>query len=79
MVLVKKATGLAGVSASLLKYACMSITPSLTSVFEHSVKACKSSDQWKIASVSAAFQKRTRGRQNMLQTTVYAQHTKTVN
>ena len=72
MVLLKKATGLDGVSARLLKHACMSITPSLTSVFEHSVKACKSSDQWKIASI------RTSGRQNMLQTTVYAQHTKTV-
>ena len=57
MVLVKKATGLDGVSARLLKYACMSIAPSLTSVFEHSVKACKSPDQWKIARVSVAFKK----------------------
>ena len=46
MVLVKKATGLDGVSACLLKYAGMS--PSLTIVFDHSVKACKSSDQWKL-------------------------------
>ena len=35
----------------------VSIAPSLTSVFEHSVKACKSPDRWKIASVSAAFKK----------------------
>ena len=35
----------------------VSIAPSLTSVFEHSVKACKSPDHWKIASVSAAFKK----------------------
>ena len=57
MVLVKKATGLDGVSARLLKYEGVSIAPSLTSVFEHSVKACKSSDQWKIARVSEAFKK----------------------
>ena len=48
MVLVKKATGLDGVSAYLLKYAGMSISPFLTIVFDHSVKACKSPDQWKL-------------------------------
>ena len=78
MVLVRKATGLDGVSARLLKYACMSIAPSLTSVFEHSVKACKSPDQWKIARVSATF-KKGREEDNILQTTIYAKHTKTVN
>ena len=35
----------------------VSIAPSLTSVFERSVKACKPPDHWKIASVSAAFKK----------------------
>ena len=35
----------------------VSIAPSLTSVFEHSVKACKSPDHWKIARVSVAFKK----------------------
>ena len=45
------------VSARLLKYAGMSIAPSLTSLFEHSVEACKPPDQWKIARVSAAFKK----------------------
>ena len=35
----------------------VSIAPSVTSAFEHSVKACKSPDHWKIASVSAAFKK----------------------
>ena len=45
------------VSARLLKYAGMSIAPSLTSLFKHSVEACKPSDQWKIARVSAAFKK----------------------
>ena len=54
---VKKATGQDGVSARLLKYAGMSIAPSLTSVFKKSVEACKPSDQWKIARVSAAFKK----------------------
>ena len=78
MVLVRKATGLDGVSARLLKYACMSIAPSLTSVFEHSVKACKSPDQWKIVRVSAAF-KKGREEDNILKTTIYAKHTKTVN
>ena len=78
MVLVRKATGLDGVSARLLKYACMSIAASLTSVFEHSVKACKSPDQWKIARVSAVF-KKGREEDNILQTTIYAKHTKTVN
>ena len=57
MVLVKKVTGLDVVSVRLLKYAGMSIAPSLTSVFEHSVKGCKSPDQWKIARASAAFKK----------------------
>ena len=77
MVLVKKATGLDGVSARLLKYADMSIAPSLTSVFEHSVKAFESPDQWKITRVSAAF-KKGREEDNILQTTIYAKHTKTV-
>ena len=54
---VKKATGPNGVSARLLKYAGMSIAPSLTSVFKQSFEACKSPDQWKIARVSAAFKK----------------------
>ena len=54
---VKKATGPDGVSARLLKYAGMSIAPSLTSVFKQSVEACKPPDQWKIARVSAAFKK----------------------
>ena len=57
MVLVKKVTGLDVVSARLLKYAGMSIAPSLTSVFEHSVKACMSPDQCKIARASAEFKK----------------------
>ena len=35
----------------------VSIAPSVTGVFEHSVKAYKSPDHWKIASVSAAFKK----------------------
>ena len=54
---VKKATGPDGVSARLLKYAGMSIAPSLTSMFKQSVEACKPPDQWKIARVSAAFKK----------------------
>ena len=54
---VKKATGPDGVSARLLKYAGMSIAPSLASVFKQSVEACKPPDQWKIARVSAAFKK----------------------
>ena len=45
------------VSARLLKYAGMSIAPSLTSLFKHSVDTCKPPDQWKIARVSAAFKK----------------------
>ena len=45
------------VSARLLKYAGMSIAPSLTSLFKHSVEACKPPDQWEIARVSAAFKK----------------------
>ena len=54
---VRKATGPDGVSARLLKSAGMSIAPSLKGVFEHSAKACKPPDQWKIARVSAAFKK----------------------
>ena len=54
---VKKATGPDGVSARLLKYAGMTIAPSLTSVFKQSVEAWKLPDQWKIARVSAAFKK----------------------
>ena len=54
---MKKAAGPDGVSARLLKYAGMSIAPSLTSVFKKSVEACKPQDQWKIARVSAAFKK----------------------
>ena len=57
MVLVKKVTGLHVGSARLLKYAGMSIAPSLTSVFEHSGKTRKSPDQWKIARVSVTFKK----------------------
>ena len=73
---VKKPTGPNGVSARLLKYADMSIAPSLSSVFKQSFEACKPPDQWKIATVSSALKKRMRGRQNMLQTTVYAQYIK---
>ena len=40
-----------------LKYACLSIAPSLASLFKDSVDACKPPDQWKIARVSAAFKK----------------------
>ena len=58
MLKVKKATGPDGVSARLLKYASMSIAPSLTSVFKQSVEAYKPLDQWKIARVRAAFKKR---------------------
>ena len=54
---VCKAAGPDDVSGRHLKYAGMSITPSLTSVFKHSVDACKPPDQWKIARVSAAFKK----------------------
>ena len=54
---VKKATGPDGVTARLLKSAGTSIAPSLTSVFGHSAEACKPPDQWKIARVSAAFNK----------------------
>ena len=55
---VKKATGPVGVSARLLKYAGMSIAPSLTSVFKQSFEACKPPDQWKIATVSSALKKK---------------------
>ena len=55
---VKKATGPDGISACLLKYAGMSIAPSLTSVLKQIVEACKPPDQWKIARVSAAFKKK---------------------
>ena len=55
---VKKATGPDGVSASLLKYAGMSIAPSPTSVFRVLKPALKPPDQWKIARVSAALKKR---------------------
>ena len=44
---VKKATEPDGVSARLLKYAGMSIAPSLTRVFKHCAEACKAPDQWK--------------------------------
>ena len=54
---VKKATGPVGVSARLLKYAGMSIAPSLTSVFKQSVEACKPPDKWKIARISAVLKK----------------------
>ena len=54
---VKKAAKPDDVSARHLKYAGMSIAPSLTSLFKHSVDAFKPPDQWKIARVSAAFQK----------------------
>ena len=54
---VKKAVGPDDVSARYLKYAGMSIAPSLTSLFKHSVDAFKPPDQWKIARVSAAFKK----------------------
>ena len=63
---VKKAVGPDGVSARHLKYAGVSIAPSLASLFKHSVDACKPPDQWKIARVSAAFKKRTRGRHYMI-------------
>ena len=53
----KKATRPDGVSARLLNYAGLSIAPSLTSVFKQSVEACNPPDQWKIATVSAAFKK----------------------
>ena len=45
---VKKATRPDGVSTRLLKYAGMSIAPSLTSVFKQSAEACKPPDQSKI-------------------------------
>ena len=54
---VKNAVGPDGVSARHLKYAGMSIAPSLASLFKHSVDACEPPDQWKIARVSAAFKK----------------------
>ena len=75
---VKKATGLDGVSASLLKYVGMSIAPSLMSMFKQSAETCKPPDQWKIAKVSASF-KKGREEDSMLQTTVYAQYTKKIN
>ena len=52
---VKKAAKPDDVSARHLKYAGMSIAPSLASLFKHSVDAFKPPDQWKIARVSAAF------------------------
>ena len=42
---VKKAVGPDGVSARHLKYAGMSIAPSLVSLFKHSADACKPPDQ----------------------------------
>ena len=54
---LKKAAGPDGLSAIHLRYAGMSLAPSLTSLFKHSVDACKPPDQWKIAGVSAAFKK----------------------
>ena len=58
----------------------VSIAPSLTRVFEHSVKACKSSDQWKIARVSAAFKKgREEDRTCYGPLSMLSIHTKTVN
>ena len=54
---VKKATGPDGVSTRLLKYAGMSIAPSLKSVFKQSAAACKPPEQWRIARVSAALKK----------------------
>ena len=54
---VKKAAGPDDVCARYLKYAGMSIAPSLASLFKHSVDAFKPPDQWKIARVSAAFKK----------------------
>ena len=54
---VKKAAGPDDVSARHLKYAGMSIAPSLSSLFKHSVDTCKPPDQWKIARFSAAFKK----------------------
>ena len=54
---VKKAAKPDDVCARYLKYAGMSIAPSLTSLFKHSVDTCKPPDQWKIARVSAAFKK----------------------
>ena len=44
---VKKAAKPDDVSARHLKYAGMSIAPSLTSLFKHSVDAFKPPDQWK--------------------------------
>ena len=55
---MKKATAPVGISVRLFKSAGMSIATSLKSVFKHIVEACKPSDQWKIARVSAAFKKR---------------------
>ena len=54
---VKKAAGPDDVSAIHLKYAGVSIAPSLASLFKHSVDACKPPDQWKIARVNAALKK----------------------
>ena len=54
---VKKAAGPDGLSAIHLRYAGMSLAPSLTNLFKHSVDTCKPPDQWKIARVSAAFKK----------------------
>ena len=55
---VKKAAGPDNVSARHLKYAGMSIAPSLASLFKHSVDAFKPPDQWKIATVSSALKKK---------------------
>ena len=55
---MKKAAGPDNVSARHLKYAGMSIAPSLTRLLKRSVDTCKPpADQWKIARVSAAFKK----------------------
>ena len=54
---VNKGTGPDCVSRRLLKYAGMSIAPSLTSVLKQSVETCKPPDQLKLARVSAAFKK----------------------
>ena len=66
---VKKAAGPDGLSAIHLRYAGMSLAPSLTSLFKHSVDACKPPDQWKMKS-QCSVQKRTRGRHYMIQTTI---------
>ena len=50
---VNRATGQDGVSARLLKFAGISIAPSLKRVFEHSIEAFKPPDYWKIVRVGA--------------------------